>query len=203
MVRIVKKPEIRKAEIIKAARVLFQTRDYDKTTMQDVMVELDIAKGTIYYYFKSKEELLEAVIDDIVEEAMQKMQNVVENSRGNALERLKQLIDAGNIADENEEILDTLHNPGNSGMHARLLAAAIQQQAPLYAKLLQQGCDEGIFHTDNPLETAEIILTAIQFLTDTGIYQWSNEDLLRRSRVFPSFIETVLNAKPGSFQFLL
>ncbi len=58
MVRTVKDPEVRKTEIIKSARRFFQTRDYDKTTMQDVMVELGIAKGTIYYYFKSKEELL-------------------------------------------------------------------------------------------------------------------------------------------------
>lgn len=200
MVRTVKKPDVRKAEIIKTARMLFQSRDYDKTTMQDVMDELGIAKGTIYHYFKSKEELLEAVIEDIVNEAVDKMQTVIDSTSGNALDRLKVLVAAGNLAEENEKVLEALHNSGNSGMHARMLAAAVIKQAPLYARLFQQGSDEGFFQTDTPLETAEFILTSVQFLTDRGIYQWTDEELYRRAKAIPFLIETLLKAKPGSLQ---
>ncbi|HEX7557426.1 MAG TPA: hypothetical protein VF338_12430, partial [Leptolinea sp.] len=121
---------------------------------------------------------------------------------GNALERIKLLMAAGKVADENETIMQEIHRPGNSGMHARLLAVAINKQAPLYAQLFQQGCDEGLFQTANPLETAEFILSAMQFLTDQGIYSWSIEDLMRRAQALPAIIETQLKAKPGSFQFL-
>jgi AcrR family transcriptional regulator len=203
MVRIVKKPDVRRAEIIKTARNLFQIRDYDKTTMQDVMVELGIAKGTIYHYFKSKEELLEAVIEDIVDEAVVKMQTVIDNATGNVYEKIAKLIEAGRKADENDVMLEVLHHPGNSGMHARLLAATLVKQAPLYARLFQQGCDEGLFQTNTPLETAEFILSAVQFLTDRGIYPWKDEDLMRRAQALPVLLETQLNAKPGSFQFIL
>ena len=70
MARIVKKPEERRQEIIEAARELFQAKDYEKTTMRDVMDKLGIAKGTIYHYFRSKEDLLEdewvrKIIDDL------------------------------------------------------------------------------------------------------------------------------------------
>ena len=68
MVRTVKKPEERRLEIILAARHLFATKEYTNTTMRDVMDKLDIAKGTIYYYFRSKEEWLEAVIEYLVDE---------------------------------------------------------------------------------------------------------------------------------------
>ncbi|NLF49600.1 MAG: TetR/AcrR family transcriptional regulator [Leptolinea sp.] len=202
MVRTVKDPETRKAEIILAARRLFQTRDYEKTTMQDVMDELGIAKGTIYYYFKSKEELLDAVIDQMSNEAYDKMEQVVKHGKGNALELIQQLIAAGNISDENPELLDHLHNPSNSGMHTTMLATAIKQTAPLYAQVIRQGVEEGLFNVDNPLETAEFLLTAVQFLLDTGIYQWTQDDLMRRSIAFPGVIETLVQAKPGSFQFL-
>ena len=53
-----KKHSEKRAEIIKTARDLFLTKDYDKTTMQDFMDSLGIAKGTIYPYFKSKEDIL-------------------------------------------------------------------------------------------------------------------------------------------------
>jgi len=203
MVRTVKDPETRKAEIITAARRLFGMKEYEKTTMQDVIDELGIAKGTIYYYFKSKEELLDAVINQMGDEAVERMQSVMETGKGNALEMFQQLIAAGNIADENAEIMEQLHNPHNAGMHAAMMAIAVKRSAPFYAKIVEQGCGEGIFNTANPLETSEFILTSIQFLMDTGIYQWSEDDLMRRAMALPAMIEKMLGAKPGSFQFLL
>ena len=203
MVRIVKKATERRSEIVKTARHLFQTKEYDKTTMQDVMDILGIAKGTIYHYFKSKEELLEAVIENIVDENIEHMQLVISEMKGNALEKISILIGTGSIAENNDKVLYHLHQPGNTGMHTRLLAVALIKQAPLYAELIRQGREEGIFQTDAPLECAEFIISAIQFLTDAGIYPWTQEDLVRRARAFPGLIEAQLKAAPGSFQFML
>lgn len=202
MVRTVKKPEERRTEIIKAARYLFQTREYDKTTMQDVMNHLGVAKGTIYYYFTSKEELLEAVIEDMVAESVERMQQLVDGASGNALDKIRLLVAAGQLAEENQDMLQQIHQPGNLGLHTRLLAVALQKQAPLYAQLFEQGCAEGLFQTDTPLETAEFILTAVQFLTDTGIFPWPPEVLTRRAQALPALIEAQLKAPRGSFQFL-
>ncbi len=202
MVRTVKKPEERRMEILEAARFLFQTKGFENTSMQEIIDRLGIAKGTIYYYFKSKEELLEAVIDNIIDESVIRMQKNIDASDGNALDKLRRLVAAGKISEENDEILEHLHKPGNAGLHCRLLAVAIIKQSPLYAKLFQQGCEEGIFQTDTPQETAEFILTAIQFLTDVGIYPWTQETMLRRAKAIPSLLETVLRAQPGSFRFL-
>jgi AcrR family transcriptional regulator len=202
MVRIVKKPEDRKAEIIKTARHLFLARDYDQTTMQDVVEAVGVAKGTVYYYFPSKEDLLEAVIADINAEAYELMAAALEASEGNALDCLKVLVSAGRIEGEETALLEVIHRPGSAGMHARLLAAAIQKQAPLYARVVEQGCREGLFDCESPLETSEFILTGIQFLTDTGIYSWSGEDLARRGSAFPNLLERLLSAPAGSFQTL-
>ena len=203
MVRVVKKAAERKSEIVNTAHHLFQIKGYDKTTMQDVMDHLGIAKGTIYHYFKSKEELLEAVIETIVDESIEQMQTAVNGMEGNALAKVRMLIAAGNMATNNDEILEPLHQPGNTGMHIHLLAAALIKQAPLYAELIRQGCQEGLFQTDTPLECAEFILTAIQFLTDTGVYPWTQAQLIRRTQAFPGLIEAQLKAAPGSFQFML
>ena len=54
MVRIVKKPEERRQEIVSASRSLFLAQGYERTTMQDVMLKLRIAKGTTYHYFSPK-----------------------------------------------------------------------------------------------------------------------------------------------------
>jgi AcrR family transcriptional regulator len=202
MKRIVKKPTERRAEIIKTARDLFLTKDYDKTTMQDFMNYLGIAKGTIYHYFRSKEELLEAVVEDIVNEHLEKMEILIQEKPGNALQKMQALIEAGSKVAA-PSVLEKLHERGNEAMHTRLLVATLMKQAPIYAKLIQQGCEEGIFQTNFPLECAEFILSAVQFLTDLGICPWSQEDLTRRNQAFPKLIEQLLQAPPNSFQFML
>lgn len=201
MVRTVKSPIDRKTEIINAARQLFQTKGYDKVTMQDMMDSLAVAKGTIYHYFKSKEELFEAVVENIVDANIEHMQAVMQETTGTALEKMQVLIAAGNISQENEKILGSLHTR-NDAMHARLLAVAVTKQALLYAEVITQGCQEGVFQTENPREVAEFMLAGIQMLTDVGIYPWTREDLARRTKAFPTIIENLLKAPKGSFDFL-
>ena len=203
MVRIVKKAEVRRQEIVATARSLFQVKEYENTTMQDVMDQLSIAKGTIYHYFKSKDELLEAVVENMVEEDIAFKEKLMKETSGNALIKIRTLISAGSLADEHAEILEHLHHPGNLGMHIRQLAVSLTRQAPLYAELIRQGCDEGLFQTEYPLECAEFILSAVQFLTDMGIHPWAQETLMRRAMAFPRIIEALLKAPQGSFQFML
>ncbi len=203
MVRTVKKPEERRTEIITAARELFHTQGYEKTTMRHVMDKLGIAKGTIYHYFRSKEEMLEAVVSEMVDELMVALEQFVESAEGNALQTLQELIAAGNVEDEAEPILEGLHHPGNTGMQTRQLAETITKLTPIYASVIERGVAEGVFQTQHPLEAAEMILTAIQFLTDMGIYPWAPEALMRRALAFPALIETLLQALKGSFDFLL
>jgi len=202
MARIVKKPEERKREIVQAARNLFQTEGYDRVTMQDVIHHVGIAKGTIYHYFKSKSDLLEAVIQAITHELLEQMQQVVDETKGSALQKMEELVKQGDGSSSQSAVLEQLHKPGNEAMHVQLLTTVLAQQAPLYAQLIQQGCDEGLFQTNYPLECAEFMLTGIQFLTDVGIHPWTKDERTRRAEAFPSLIEQLLKAHPGSFGFL-
>ncbi|MBP6869758.1 TetR/AcrR family transcriptional regulator [Candidatus Babeliales bacterium] len=205
MSRITKKPESRRAQIIEAARHLFQTQEYEKTSMQDVIIRLNIAKGTIYHYFPSKEALLQAVIEDIVDKSIEEMKNFIEQTSGNALKKMLLLMSIGNLAtlNDNENILNHLHRHSNDIMHLRLLTATLAKQAPLYAQIIEQGCKEGIFKTKAPLESAEFILYAVQFLTDKGIAPYTQEEIDRRAKAFPKLIEQILQAPAGSFEFIV
>ncbi len=203
MVRIVKAPEERREEIIHCACQLFLKKGYEKTTMQHVMGELQIAKGTIYHYFRSKEELLDAVIESIAERKYNELRTILDQSPGNGLERLFVLSTANQNAVHEENLLAELHKPVNAGMHTQLLARMITNQARLYGEVIEQGCKEGLFTTKYPRECAEFLLSAISFLTDFGIYNWSEEELTRRINAIPSLVEQQLGAPEGSFKFLL
>jgi AcrR family transcriptional regulator len=203
MVRIVKNPKERKEEIVVLACKLFLTKGYDKTTMRDVMTQLNIAKGTIYHYFKSKEDLLEAVLLHIAKDQEKKLIQIFDETSGNAVQRIQQFVILSVASKENhEEWIEHLHKPANAGMHIQLLAKLISFQAPFYEKLIIQGCEEGLFSTSQPLTCAEFILSGIQFLIDQGIYPWSENDMKRRIMAFPEILESMLRAPEGSFQFM-
>jgi AcrR family transcriptional regulator len=206
MARTVKKPDERREEIVKAARDLFQSKEYDKATMQELMKTLKIAKGTIYHYFSSKEDLLEAVVEDLIDEELKKKEALIDDCRLrnlDAAETIRMLATKDRMAEENEQILDALHQPGNIIVHARQLGRYLTKLAPIYAAVIEAGREEGIFDTEHPLECAEFMLAGIQFVTDVGFYPWSDEEIARRMAAFPSLLEDLLNAPEGAFDFLI
>lgn len=205
MGRIVKKPEERRREIIDAAREMFQQTDFESMTMALLMKKLNIAKGTIYHYFASKEELLEAVVEDLIDTELEKKKALVESDRFQGLEPLekfKEFVQSSSIADENEPILKELHKPANAIMHTRQLGRFVAKLAPFYAAIIEEGCATGVFKVKHPLETAEFLLSGIQFITDVGFYPWTSSDLARRAHALPALVETQLGAPPGSLEFL-
>ena len=62
-----KKGEKRKHELLKIAYEMFLRRGYENTSVDEIIAKAQIAKGTFYYYFLSKEQLLEDVIEMMIE----------------------------------------------------------------------------------------------------------------------------------------
>ncbi len=54
--------EERKAQILKAAWTCFTRKGYNNTTMDDIVVESGLSKGTLYWYFDSKDDLFKAAM---------------------------------------------------------------------------------------------------------------------------------------------
>lgn len=66
--RISKDPETRRQEIVDAARELFLSQGYDKTSVEDIVRKVNVAKGLFYYYFPKKEAILAAIADQFIDE---------------------------------------------------------------------------------------------------------------------------------------
>ena len=205
MTRIVKKPEERKKEIIAAARELFLEKGQENVTMQELMVKLNIAKGTIYHHFLSKEALFEAIVEDLIDEELMKKQTLLQSSpfkKLKPLDKIRQFVTEDSLAEDNNPILEDLHQSKNAEMHAKQLGRYIVKLAPLFASIIEEGCEQGIFKTKHPLECAEFMLSGFQFLTDLGFYPWTDDQLERRMKSFSFMIEDLLGAPEGSFSFI-
>lgn len=201
--RIVKKPEERRNEILDAAEILFDTKGYAQTTINDILDQLHIAKGTFYHYFKAKDELMEAIVDRYMDTGMAAVTAVAEAPDLTAVEKLRAIIDSPQPpAGRKERMVEEFHHAGNAEMHLRSLVETVRRLAPVLGGIVEQGVQEGVFSTPYPNEVIELLLTASQFLLDTGIFPWTGEELIRRARAFSHVMEASLGAQPGAFAYV-
>ncbi len=191
----------KKAEIIEVANKLFSQKGYNATTMNDLLNELNIAKGTLYHHFKSKEEILKDVLTNMINNditSKNKLLDTPEFKSLTAIEKLLTLLNSSQLEHENQSLVNDLNDASNAYMHSQHLGLYISLLAPIFTKIVKEGCEEGLFTTHTPEESVELLLGGLQYITDIGFYNWSEERLIARKKAMPHLIEQVLGAKKGS-----
>ena len=96
--RVVKEAEERKEEILDAAEKLFAAKGFDNTSTGDILDAVGIARGTLYYHFKSKEEILDGVIGRITSRLIENAGEIVRKKELPVLERLTKVILSLNVS---------------------------------------------------------------------------------------------------------
>jgi AcrR family transcriptional regulator len=86
MARVVKEYVVRRNEILDVAQRLVFTKGYEQMTVQDILDVLQIAKGTFFHYFRSKQALLEALIERMIEQTNPLLMPIVKAPHPSALE---------------------------------------------------------------------------------------------------------------------
>ena len=203
LVRIVKAPEKRRAEIVETADRLFRQHGYAKCSVEMIIREIGVAKGTFYYYFKSKPDILEAIVDKTLGEIVAVAKSVADDPSLSAMQKMEALLGNSHIGDNDSlEVAEMLHLPENRELHELTNIQTVLQLSPILARIVEQGIEEGAFDVDRPLETIQFLFTGAQFLTDGGMFSFSDAELRARRLVTQSIIEKALGAEPGSFDFM-
>ncbi|MDA2240240.1 TetR/AcrR family transcriptional regulator [Bacillus cereus group sp. Bc222] len=203
--RIVKEYEERRKEILETAERLFITKGYTKTTVNDILKEIGIAKGTFYHYFKSKEEVMDEIIMRVIKEDVAKAKVIVSNPNIPVLEKLFRVLmeQSPKSGDIKDKMIEQFHQPNNAEMHQKSLVQSIIHLSPVLTEILEQGIEEGIFSTSYPQETIELLLSSAQVIFDDGLFQWKPEEMMRRVKAYIKMMEVSVGAKEGSFNYML
>lgn len=155
------KSEVRE-RIIRAAMESFAQTGYDKTKMEDIAKKLDLSKGTLYLYFKSKEDLFFGICERNMEEGKDDDSKLFvrkENAASDA-ERIYDNIrrrEQGNDKIMLEMVVESTRNP-------RLRKAMHDHRTKLHDHVLQEikkKADEGFFRKDVDVNGLAIALVAL------------------------------------------
>lgn len=161
-----KYPEETERKILDAALNLFMTKGYDSTSIQDIIDSLGgLTKGAVYHHFKSKEEILEAVMQEMDKEAYDFLQSVKENDSLSGYEKLKILFMRMSGREEGSMPAHTAPDmKKNPQMLSRQFETVYDRLAPDFIQpILEEGIEDGSVRTEYPKELAEAIALLSMF----------------------------------------
>lgn len=196
--RIVKEHDERKNEIIETAKALFAEKGYDRCSVNDILNAIGIAKGTFYHYFKSKEEVLDAVISKTTDQIAERVREAAGKNELPVEDRLLYVFLAMRADHEHEEtLLEEMHKTENALMHQKSLVSLVTAITPVLTKLVEEGISEGIFQCAYPKQYMQIFLSSASTLLDDGIFHVKPEEAGQLFEALISVLEKMLGVKEG------
>ncbi len=190
--------------ILDSTEKLMSIMPDSEITINMIAKNAGIGKGSIYYYFQSKDEILDAVIERCYKKALHEYFSDI-NVHLTALEKiccLFQSIIKKEFHDNQQNLIIMLHLHDDLMLHNKMKLVALEEVSPVLADLLKQGTEEGTISTDTPEESAEMIVAVITFLFDTSVFPTDDKKNLNKLRLFAKVLETCLHTEEGSFDFL-
>lgn len=193
----------RREEIIDAAEKVFFSRGIENATMDDVAEEAELSKGTLYLYFKSKEDIHWAITHRGVKGLLIKMEKIVDQNK-NAIDNLLIIADAFVKFTQNEKQLANSIiffegcNIEKLNIDHDQIRNSFLNESPIHlvTKLVKEGVEQNIIRDDIPVN----ILSNILWSQLMGVLQVANRkkelfDLVNitREELIENHFKIVLN----------
>ena len=163
MPRVVKHPDIRRAELLDRAAGLFLQRGYENVSLNDLIADAGVSKGAFYHWFPSKDALVATLAGRSARDAFAGVADAVATCDGDALDRLNAVLRAGfdinmkMTGPEQLAAMVSLLRPDNAHLYGRILAVEQELYRPMLTRLISKGVADGVFDTFDPEGVADMI----------------------------------------------
>ena len=173
--------EIRRNQILDAATTVFVRQGFQHARMDDIVEESGLSKGTLYWYFKSKEDIINAILRRLFTGDLENLESLVQ-AEGTASERLLQLTNNRvNGMKQMSSLVPIIFEFYAVAVHQQWVQQFIGEYfkhfRTLLEDLIQQGIDKGEFRPVNATKAAISLASMYEGLTlhwlmDPQTVQW-------------------------------
>ncbi|MGQ9637542.1 MAG: TetR/AcrR family transcriptional regulator [Thermodesulfobacteriota bacterium] len=165
---------IHREEILRAAEKVFATKGFFRAKMSEIAKEAEFGTGTLYQFFKSKEDLYFSLIDDKVEEINRLVKEEL-LKQGPAIERIQKVLSLQfDFVEKNRDFFKiyisernrfewTVKEDLGKGIHEKMVTYIY-----FLSKVFEEGILEGTFKPLNPLDMAHSLVG----MTNAFIFEW-------------------------------
>lgn len=201
MPRISKAPEERRLELVETAERLFFRRGFDETTVSDIVKELNVAQGTFYCYFKSKDDVLAAVIHRSISLGVEKLRAAIDRPFRDAGERLSRLVSVmlSEYAGHSKLAL-YMQKESNAGIHQKSVVEVVSRVTPLFEEVIRDGNHTHDFSVEHPSEMASLLVGILVHIFHTRGLIDEPQRCERMCATMTQILASSLCAKENSIQ---
>lgn len=161
-------PDTKKYDrILDALHQLLEERNIQSISVSDIAQKAGIGKGSIYYYFPSKEAILDALIERNYEQPLKTAKNLADQTEISPFTRMAMIFQAcRNSSDAFLNQNTTATNAGSSAqdiafLHQKYMNHLIAELKPSLTEIIKQGIASGSIHFEYPAALAEIVLIVL------------------------------------------
>lgn len=197
--RVSKDPTVRKNEILDVAGKLFAQKGFDQTSTGEIIAQAGIARGTLYYHFRSKEEIMDALVERSTNQLFTAAKKVAADQTIPVYQRFVQTVLALRLdTSDDDTMMDYVHKPQNALMHQKIQTAVIREITPVLTSIVEDGIQQRLFQTEFPYETVELVVVYASAAFDEQKLV-PDSDVLKLHRVesFFYFLERLLGVEEG------
>ena len=205
----------KRSSILQTALRLTLSKGFDEMSIQDVLDALDISKGAFFHYYKSKGDLLEAMVGQMLETGIAHLTPIVHDDRLAALDKLCRFF--ATLIDWKTgqksfflSVVRVWYRDENAIVRQKVREGTIGQVGKLLGQIIEQGQREGAFAVPFPDQQGMIVVAILEAMTDSLSKQLlgmcPGEELLARMsdcvEAHTATIERALGAPGGSIRVM-
>lgn len=194
-------------QILDALQFLLESKDIQTISVNEIAQTAGIGKGSIYYYFPSKDAILEALIERNYKKPIETAQNLAKQKNVSPFTRMAMIFQAcrnssaeflrQNTKTAENRLQDTLL------LHQKYLNHLVTELKPALTAIIEQGIETGDIHFDHPAALAEIVLIVLAVKSDTTLIPSSSEEIEETILGLISLLEKGTGNPAGSLNFLI
>ena len=168
MKRISKEPDVRRQELMDIGFELYMKNGMKGFGIKDVVNHAGVATGLFYYYFKSKENFVDEVLNDFIVKNMELIEEILVSNERSVMQKMKDSLD---IFWTFIEKLAPYKNVSSfqTEQHFQLEQKLFARMQPLIRQVIEEGLKTGIFYTDNSLLASGFILYGLSSIAHSEV----------------------------------
>lgn len=193
-------------KILDALQDLLENREIGSISVSEIAQAAGIGKGSIYYYFPSKEAILEALVERDYEKPLQTAKNLALQTNVSPFTRMAMIFQA--CRNSSSEFRGRRNSsipadaPEQAFIHQKYVRHLVSELKPALTSIIQQGIDSGEIHFDYPAALAEIVLIVLAIKLDNTLIPSDPKETEETISGLISLLEKGTGNPAGSLNFL-
>jgi AcrR family transcriptional regulator len=190
--------------ILDAMQDMLTDSGSESVSVSDIARRAGIGKGSIYYYFKSKEDILDAVIERFLQDTIERCARAGESGQDvfGKLESVYSACREFSLDSQPLEEAGFLRAQHSAWMHQKYVAVLIRLLKPILADILRQGVGEGKIACEHPCALSELCILVLAVKLRNQILPVEKEEIASFLMMFRDLLQRGLAIEPGALSFI-